>query len=252
MNVYHISHIDNIKIRIVMYFFFSASYDGEENSADVNVMMEILAFKINANGQLGYEETSMTSTAEIEYGIMGGNKHMIHHSALIRKYMSEDVNTYLVKFELNPTQFPDRALTINLRSMVSAGRVESKCTITHGPVNWNLEKLWSYSNDNNHRDFNVSLAVDCPHHGIDFLTSHDFKTGQNYLTGGSQVRLTPGKDYLLRVELRGQDEKEAIGRIDTQIEDIKATTEVLLNKIASGHYTAKVSLSMRKYSLIKY
>nr|XP_045624060.1 uncharacterized protein LOC123774022 [Procambarus clarkii] len=217
------------------------SYTGVENTANVEVALNTPAIDIKAKGQLVSEGNLVSSKADVEYSTLRGDKHTIHHSALIKTETSQDVNTYTLKFNLTPSQFPDMALDIDIRSIISTGRLENICTITRGPVTWNFKEIYSYNSDENNYNFNVEIEVLCPYHSIDYLALHDLKMGRNYLNAKSQIRVSPEDEATLTLDLSHSNNIDIEGRIMAQVPGAKATAEVLVNEVANGHYNAKVT-----------
>lgn len=220
---------------------FSASYEGEENAASVQMVTVTPILNMKVSSQLRYEEAVASSAADIEYTMAGGNTHTIHHSGHVKRECSDEVSTYSLKFELMPTQFTDMALDVDLKTVMSPGRLESTGKVARGPVTWNFEKVWSCSSENNHHDFKVHMATVCPYHGIDYLVSTEFKTGRQFIYGKSLLRLAPEKEYSISVELNRNQDFEMSGLISTQLETMTTSHELLINKVADGHYTAQVS-----------
>nr|AHJ78589.1 dLp/HDL-BGBP precursor [Astacus leptodactylus] len=218
-----------------------ASYEGIENTCNVEVALDTPVLDINAKGQFVSEGNFVTSRADIEYSTLSGDKQTIHHSALIKTETSEDVNTYTLKFELTPSEFADMALDIDIRSIISTGRLENIGTITRGPATWNIKEIYSYNHDENNFNFNVQIEVLCPYHNIDYLALEELKMGRNYLNAKSQIRIRPGEEGTFTLDLSHNNDIDIEGRIMAQIPGAKATIEVLVNEVANGHYKAKVT-----------
>lgn len=204
-------------------------------------MADTPSFNGKVNNQFKYGEAFVSTTGDIEYTVGDSNTHTIHHCGLIKSESSDDLSTYSLNFDLTPTQFADMALNIDYKTMISLGRVETTAKVVRGPETWNAEQVWSYSNENNHLDIELNAAVQCAYRDIEYLMSTELKTGHNFINGKFLVRLAPGKDHSLSLELNKNQELELTGRVVAQAEDELASLDLLFNKIADGHYTAQVS-----------
>ncbi|KAG7173195.1 Apolipophorins-like 4, partial [Homarus americanus] len=215
------------------------SYEGEDKSAGVTFVLDTPIYDINFKGQIGHEENFVTSKADIEYTTLEGDRHMIHHSGLYKWETSEELTTYSMNFVLNPTQFPEMSLLYDYKIMISKGRLEVSGELTIGPITYYVEEVYSYTNENNHLDFSLRTSMKCPYYQFDILAYKELKIGPNYVNSKLMTRHAPGKEYLLTVDLNKNEDVELSGRISVQCEEGTLTTEVLLSKIASGHYKAQ-------------
>lgn len=221
-----------------------ASYEGEAKSANVEVMLETPMYDFNTKGQLAYDDNFVSSKANIEYSVLKGEKHTISYSALIKKEISEEVNTYTTKFELTPSQYRDMALDIDFSVILSTGRMEQIGKITRGTTTWTIKEMYSYNNDDGNYTLTALSEISCPLLSINYHASHELRFGRNYLNIKSQMQFLPKENYVFAVDFNKNNDFDIEARVSSQAGDTKASIEFLLNEVANGHYKAKLTKSV--------
>lgn len=202
--------------------------------------------------EFGYGENFLSSKVDAEYRIMKKAKQTVHHSALLKKEITEDLYKYTIVFDVSPSQYPEMALEYNQDIVLSKGRMENNAKLVHGPATWNANEVVSYANNNGRRDLNIHSTLICPHYEIDISGSYDLEFSPNHLRSEYHLRLSPGREQSILVELSHQYDVETLGRINVQAEDLKSSFEFVFNKIAAGHYKAQVSTSDSVIIIITY
>ncbi|XP_047495834.1 apolipophorins-like [Penaeus chinensis] len=149
-----------------------ASFEGESNSVAMNVDLKTPIIDTLIKSEFGYGENFLSSKVDAEYRIMKEAKQTVHHSALLKKELTEDLSKYIIVFDASPSQYPEMALEYNQNIVLSKGRMESNAKLVHGPASWNANEVVSYANNNGHRDLNIHSTLICPHYQIDISGSY--------------------------------------------------------------------------------
>ncbi|XP_063589036.1 uncharacterized protein LOC134766188 isoform X1 [Penaeus indicus] len=218
-----------------------ASFEGESNSVAMDVDLKTPIIDTLIKSEFAYGENFLSSKVDAEYRIMKEAKQTVHHSALLKKELTEDLSKYTIVFDVSPSQYPGMALEYNQNIVLSKGRMENNAKLVHGLATWNANEVVSYANNNGHRELNIHSTLICPQHQIDISGSYALEFSPNHLKSEYHLRLSPGREQSVLVEVSHQYDVETLGRINVQSENLKSSLEFVFNKIAARHYKAQVT-----------
>lgn len=220
-------------------------------SGDVGIELNTPVLDTTINSQFSYGNAFISFNTDVEYKIMKGNPQTFHQSSLVKKEISNNIGIYLVNFEFIPSEFSDFSVKLDYKTKIfHLGHIESNGKLTRGPVTWEGEQLWLYTNDNGQWSINNYLSIKCPYRDIDYLASLKLLSNRNSIQGDMTIRTAPGKDLAITASFSNNRNVELIGNVATQFGDFKAALEVQYTKIASRQHKIQIITKIRDETIL--